>query len=53
MSADFHVMLNAVYAMYLVLLVSILGDVVLQSCNGNIHNLVCGYLPPFHTIFLL
>ena len=52
MSATFDVMGNALYRMCLVLLVSILGYVVLHSCNGNIHNCICGSLPPFHISLL-
>ena len=52
-SAAFNVMAYALYDMCLVLLVSVLGDVALNSCNGNIHNLVCDSLPLFHTNFLL
>ena len=53
MSATFNFISNTLYDMCLVLLVSVLGDVALNSCNGNIHNLVCDSLPPFHTNFLL
>ena len=51
MSADFDVMANVLYAMCLVFIISVLGDVVLQSCNGNIRNRICGYISPFHTSF--
>ena len=53
MSAYFDVMAYAFYAVCLVWSVSIFVDVVLHSCSGNIHNLVCSYRPPFHTSFLL
>ena len=53
MSAALNAMANVLYSMCLLLIVYILGDVALQSCNGNIHNRVCNYLPPFHTILLL
>ena len=52
-SAAFNVMAYALYDMCLVLLVSIFVHVDFHSCNGNIHNIVCGSLPPFHTSFLL
>ena len=52
-SADFYVMAYTLHSKCLVFLVSILGVVVLQSCDGNMHNLVCSYLPPFHTRLLL
>ena len=53
MSASFDVMENALYAMFLVLLISVFVGVKLHSCNVSIHNLVCGSLPPFYTSFLL
>ena len=53
MIAAFDVMENELHAMCLVFLVSILGDVALQYCNGNTHNRVCGSLTPFHTSLLL
>ena len=51
MSADFDTNANALYAMCLVLLISVLDDMALHSCNGNIDNRVCGSLTPFHTSF--
>ena len=51
--AAFDVMSNVLYAMCLVLIFYVLGDVALQSCNGNTHNRVCGSLPHLHTILLL
>ena len=51
MSASFYVMENVLYAMFLVLLVSILGDVKLLYFDGNIHNRVCGSLTSFHISF--
>ena len=53
MSAAFDVMAYALYAMCPVFLFYVLGDVALQSCNGNTHNRVCGSLPYLHTILLL
>ena len=53
MSAAFDVMANELYAMCPLLLVYEVGDVMLHSCNGNIHHPVCVYLPPIHTSFLL
>ena len=52
-SAAFYVMEYVLHAMCLVFLVFVFGVVVLQSCNGNIHDLVCGSLPPFHMSLLL
>ena len=52
-SVDFYVMAYTLHSKCLVFLVSILGIVVLQSCDGNMHNLVCSYLPLFHTRLLL
>ena len=53
MGAALYVTVYALYDMCLVLLVSIFVHVDFHSCNGNIHNIVCGFLPPFHTSFLL
>ena len=53
MSAALNAMANVLYSMCLLFIVSIIGDVEFQSCNGNIHNCVCSSLPPFHTILLL
>ena len=52
-SVAFNVMENALCSICLVFLISALGDVALQSCNGNIHNNDCGPIPPFHTSLLL
>ena len=40
MITAFNFMSNFLDAMCLVFLVSFLGDVLLQSCNGNTHNFV-------------
>ena len=53
MSAVFYVMENAWYAMCLVLLVYVFCYVALHSCKVNIHNRVCGSLPPLHNSLLL
>ena len=51
MSALFDVTENALYAMCLVLILYVLCDVASNACRFNIHNRVCGSLPPFHTSF--
>ena len=51
MSADLDVMVYLLYSMCLVWTGCVSGDVLLSSCSGNIHNLLCGYLPTFHTSF--
>ena len=53
MSAALNAMANVLYSMCILFIVSILGDVALQSCNSNIHNCVCVSLSPFNTSFLL
>ena len=53
MSAALDFMVYALYAMCLVWTGCVSGDLLLYSCSGNIHNLVCGSLPTFHTSFLL
>ena len=53
MSAALDVMSYSLYAMCLVWSVCVSVDVLLYVCGGNIRNLVFGYRPPFHTIFLL
>ena len=52
-SAPLDVVPYALYAMCLVWTICVSGDVLLFSCSGNIHNIVCGSRPPFHTIFPL
>ena len=47
----FDFMAYALHVRCLLLIVSVLGVVALQSCNGNIHNLVCSSIPHFHTSF--
>ena len=42
MSAALYVIAYALYAMCLVWTVCVSGDVLLDSCGGNTHNLVCG-----------
>ena len=53
MSAVLDVMAYALYVMCLVWIVCVSGDFLLYECSGNIHNLVCGFIPPLHTSFLL
>ena len=48
MSADFDVMAYALYAMCLVWSFYVFLDVALNSCSGNIHNIVFGSCPAFH-----
>ena len=53
LSVALDIMEDSFFYICLVLLVSDLGDVVLHSCNGNIHNPLCGSLPTLHTSLLL
>ena len=53
MSSDLDVMACTLYGMCLIWTVFVYVDVLLNSLIGNIHDLVCGYCPPFRTIFPL
>ena len=53
MSASLNAMVYSFYAMCLVWTVCVSGDVLVFYFSGNIHNLVSGSHPPFHTRFLL
>ena len=53
MSSILDVMSYVLYVMCLVWIVCVSGDFLLYECSGNIHNLVCGFIPPLHTSFLL
>ena len=53
MGAALYVTVYALYDMCLVLPEYVFVDIALHSCSGNIHNIVCGSRPPFHTSLLL